>query len=274
MTRKDYLGYVKNLYSSYTDSITSSNLRPMEKEYLNLSLQNEALAAIANYRDILSDKYRVEKNDPLCEIPEDSVPARLSPEEYREIVGWFDVSNPKLLMDPIFGQSVSMIDWNTYGAPGDLSKSLIMVRKMTGKARERTLKPEDVDSLRSLSNPFFHTLGDSIFSVMAHEIELVKDNSPIFDSIVSPHKGKVVVVDLWNTWCGPCRRALKLNEPLKEGELNDEDIVWIYIADESSDPDEYEQLKSGIKGIHYRGLTDIRWMPSATDSRWKGFPIT
>ena len=252
MTGQEYLCYVKDLYTSYTDSIASSNLRPMEKEYLNLSLQNEALTAIANYREILSDKYKVDKNDPLCEVPEDSVPARLWPDDYKEVTGWFDISNPKLLMDPIFGQAVGMIDWNAYGAPGDLSKSLGMVRRMIKKARERTLKPVDVDSLRSLSNPFFHTLGDSIFSMMANEIQLVKDNSPIFDSIVSPHRGKVVVVDLWNTWCAPCRRALKINEPLKDAELSAEDIVWIYIADESSDPDEYEQLKSGIKGIHYR----------------------
>lgn len=160
MSGKEYLDYVNGLYTSYTDSIASSDLKPMEKEFLNLRLQNEALTAIANYRDILSNKYRAGKNDPFCEIPLDSVPAMLSSDDYRKVTGWFDVSNPKLLMDPIFGRAVGMVDWNAYGAPGDLSKSLGMVRRMTEKARERKLKPEDVDSLRSLSNPFFHTLGD------------------------------------------------------------------------------------------------------------------
>ena len=74
----------------------------------------------------------------------------------------------------------------------------------------------------------------------------------VFDAIIAPHKGKVVVVDLWNTWCGPCRGALEVNEPLKTGELANDDIVWIYIADDSSDIAKYLEMVPDIKGIHYK----------------------
>ncbi|THG43034.1 hypothetical protein E5990_10540 [Muribaculum caecicola] len=76
-------------------------------------------------------------------------------------------------------------------------------------------------------------------------------NEKLFEAIIAPHKGKVVLVDLWNTWCGPCRAALKRNEPLKENELSDKDIVWIYIADVSSDINQYNNLISNINGLHY-----------------------
>ncbi len=74
----------------------------------------------------------------------------------------------------------------------------------------------------------------------------------IFDAIIAEHKGKVVMVDLWNTWCGPCRAAIKATEPLKDNELSDKDIVWIYIADESSDPNKYLEMIPNIRGIHYK----------------------
>ncbi len=73
----------------------------------------------------------------------------------------------------------------------------------------------------------------------------------LFEEIIGKHKGNVVLVDLWNTWCGPCRGAIAHNEPLKTGELADDDIVWIYIADESSDVNKYADMIKNIKGEHY-----------------------
>ena len=59
-----------------------------------------------------------------------------------------------------------------------------------------------------------------------------------------------------NTWCGPCRAALAQNEPAKSADLSSDDIVWIYIADESSSTPLYLDMINDIRGIHYHVTAD------------------
>ena len=98
------------------------------------------------------------------------------------------------------------------------------------------------------------------------KIETVPDvaDDKLFDAIIAPHKGKVVVVDFWNTWCGPCREAHKSIARLKEGALKDKDIVWIYIANESSPEVTYKTMITDIKGLHYR-LNGEQWTAITTN---------
>lgn len=67
--------------------------------------------------------------------------------------------------------------------------------------------------------------------------------------ITRPYRGKMVLIDMWNTWCGPCMRAMKSLQPLKE-ELKE--VVYLYIADETSPEGKWKLTIPDIHGIHYR----------------------
>ncbi|MGJ7032789.1 TlpA family protein disulfide reductase [Niabella hirudinis] len=73
---------------------------------------------------------------------------------------------------------------------------------------------------------------------------------PVIDSL----KGKVVYLDVWGTWCGPCKHELKFTPRLKQYFKNKE-VAFVYLDmdDDEKDAAWKEFIKvNGLTGIHLR----------------------
>ncbi|MBD5225012.1 MAG: TlpA family protein disulfide reductase [Bacteroidales bacterium] len=259
----DVVDILTEKYTAYVDSIQNSDYPEMIKEVKLYQLRNDVLDIAANYRRILKNQLCNEDQSyeyDIRKVPDDSIPARLTDEHYADITRLFDISDPKILYG---GAAVVDIDWSKYGVSGDFPKGLYMVAKNIGDAKKGKLSEAVRDSLLSLSNPFFAAVCDTLVNQAIADIEHYRNSEliiptpqvsdkEVFDAIIAPHRGKVVLVDLWNTWCTPCRTAIKASEPLKDGELKSDDIVWIYIADDSSPLAKYMEMVPEIRGHHYR----------------------
>ncbi|WEK18857.1 MAG: TlpA disulfide reductase family protein [Candidatus Pedobacter colombiensis] len=92
----------------------------------------------------------------------------------------------------------------------------------------------------------------------------------IFDNIMSKYAGKVVLVDFWATWCGPCLNGISEIKPLKE-EMKDRNVVFVYITDETSPLATYQNMIPTIKGQHYRLKSD-EWRYLADKFKITGIP--
>jgi thiol-disulfide isomerase/thioredoxin len=60
----------------------------------------------------------------------------------------------------------------------------------------------------------------------------ISEGEALLKKILEPYKGKFVLLDVWGTWCGPCKEALS-HSTEEYARLKDYDIQYLYLANGS-----------------------------------------
>ena len=137
------------------------------------------------------------------------------------------------------------------------------------------LSPAIIDTLRAMTaNPLaiaqIEKLNDRYLAIENREFDklVLKSSDNLADlsegeallkKIIEPYKGKFVLLDIWGTWCGPCKEALS-HSTEEYARLKDFDIEFLYLANSSPQTSWENVIKeynvSGPNVAHYNLPTE------------------
>lgn len=133
-------------------------------------------------------------------------------------------------------------------------------KSLIGKCMKNIIQNFPKDDIEVYLSRYLATTQDSIFYGFlvdkynldfnaSHELQLLAFDSAdwTFEHLLEKHRGKMVYVDFWASWCAPCIRALPASKQLAD-EYKDK-VTFLYL---SVDEDAVDWMKSATK----HGLTD------------------
>lgn len=133
-----------------------------------------------------------------------------------------------------------------------------------------SLLPEVLDSLKMMianpigiemiekKNDYYAALENREFDKLvlksSDDVKDLTEGEALLRKLLEPYKGKFVLLDVWGTWCGPCKEALSHSQEEYE-RLKDFDIAFLYLANRSPQESWENVIKeynvSGENVAHY-----------------------
>jgi len=115
----------------------------------------------------------------------------------------------------------------------------------------------------SIAILFLSTLSFSQSVSAELETNIIDLNSPeyantTFDDVIAKYEGKVIYLDFWASWCGPCKREMPYSHKMQETFLG-KDVVFLYISSDknvSAWASAVDNLK--LTGEHYLASLSVK----------------
>ncbi len=259
--------YFLNNATKYADVVRNNLIRPSLHE-ITQKMEEDGVIFTAEEKKVISDmndffKMLSEREDKSIS-PDELIDKKLE-ERYKQFLEVYRVQlssmSQKIQKNLRFFSLMQYFNCNTRVI--EIMTSQDYAHKLTSEYKPFTEK--DFQNIQSeITDPFIREVLKNENNRLIAKIEenklktgYVVNETPktiadsLFEAITAKYKGKVIYVDFWATWCGPCRNGIKRIAPLKEEMANDS-VVFVYITGDSSPQSTWENSIPAIKGEHYK----------------------
>ena len=244
-----------NEFQDVVKQLDTLNLSTAEKEYHRMMIEQDYLEKLRKFKFVKKSWGAITDEDSLAMYEKQFTfkdPHAPELTYYRNTLGFL------ACLSNMFNEGRQYIQANELeDSPlGRWFKELDEAKAVMAQAKAN--QPVDESKLKALS-PEFQMQIQEVQAQMRKEAANSKgtkrdlpEGKPQkwLPKIVAEHKGHIVFVDFWATWCGPCRRGMTEMEKVKD-ELTAQGVDFVYITDTSSDTNDWLKIVAQHAGDHY-----------------------
>ena len=276
---RDYTDYKKDHMPGERNSIATTIKRVASEGKIELS--ERELSIVKKYDEVIdSIRYLI---DSLPEKEADEVINRFNGSEYATTISRLFNDNLDIMqLEGICGASARVIaSVSTNQTLTDIYMAGILCKNINDYrtplseqimewADKNLQLPAARSMVTAMQDKYLALTGASLDKISIKSADKVKDMSDgekILRKLTEPYRGRYVLVDVWGTWCGPCKAALAKSKEEFE-RLAPYNMVFLYLANRSSD----ESWKNVIKEYNVVGENVAHYnLPDAQQTAVENF---